>query len=424
MRIGTFAKRFDVTIETIRYYMELGLLIPEKKAAHYHFTPNCVDDMEWIMELKQLRFSLQEIQKILSFRRISQFADNEDLDFYIEFLRDKKQRLQDECNELNRSIRLLDVKIQETSTLLPAPGQTGVPLSFIPLLACPHCRQTLPVKNAYLLGQHVLEADLTCICGYCAQIKEGILLTASRSISPMQDYFIYDQDIFPQLAPSWISLMEKGSLWIYNMLSEMKQPRQTILQTNVDVYVFSPKYLASLPPDMLHIFTANSPLMLKKLKGKLEHLNPSLNVLYMVNSDLCLPLHLGSIDTVIDTLSFNDFSLYSAASPLACLLPCLKTEARILGIQMYYQPGAKSLQNLRTLYPDAHPQNFEPDFISNLLVANGFEKVGQDYMGFTTDPGSYLDYHLEQERIHLASYYGRRDTAHQSPSRPNNKQSL
>ncbi|MBU7314963.1 MerR family DNA-binding transcriptional regulator [Paenibacillus oleatilyticus] len=33
MKIGAFAKRFDVSVDTVRYYMELGLLLPDKKAS-------------------------------------------------------------------------------------------------------------------------------------------------------------------------------------------------------------------------------------------------------------------------------------------------------------------------------------------------------------------------------------------------------
>lgn len=31
MKIGAFAKLFHVTTDTVRYYIELGLLIPDKK---------------------------------------------------------------------------------------------------------------------------------------------------------------------------------------------------------------------------------------------------------------------------------------------------------------------------------------------------------------------------------------------------------
>ena len=37
MRIGKFAESNKISIDTIRHYMEFGLIIPEKKGSHYHF---------------------------------------------------------------------------------------------------------------------------------------------------------------------------------------------------------------------------------------------------------------------------------------------------------------------------------------------------------------------------------------------------
>ncbi|MES9738926.1 MerR family DNA-binding transcriptional regulator, partial [Peribacillus frigoritolerans] len=35
MKIGPFAKLFHVTTDTVRYYIEQGLLIPDKKNTQY-----------------------------------------------------------------------------------------------------------------------------------------------------------------------------------------------------------------------------------------------------------------------------------------------------------------------------------------------------------------------------------------------------
>ncbi|MFP3415761.1 MerR family DNA-binding transcriptional regulator, partial [Bacillus sp. SIMBA_074] len=35
MKIGAFAKQFDVSIDTVRYYIDLGLLVPVKQKTQY-----------------------------------------------------------------------------------------------------------------------------------------------------------------------------------------------------------------------------------------------------------------------------------------------------------------------------------------------------------------------------------------------------
>lgn len=93
MKIGTFAKLFHVTTDTVRYYIELGLLIPDKKNTQYQMNQLCFDDMAFITELKKFHFSLIEIQRILSYRRVTNFSDHEDIDYYNNLLIDKKDEL-------------------------------------------------------------------------------------------------------------------------------------------------------------------------------------------------------------------------------------------------------------------------------------------------------------------------------------------
>ena len=41
MRIGEFAVKNNTTIDTVRHYMDLSLLTPEKEGSFYEFEENC-----------------------------------------------------------------------------------------------------------------------------------------------------------------------------------------------------------------------------------------------------------------------------------------------------------------------------------------------------------------------------------------------
>lgn len=52
MKIGTLAKKFNVSIDTIRYYISIGLLIPEKNGVQFDFSAKEQEILEFIQHLK------------------------------------------------------------------------------------------------------------------------------------------------------------------------------------------------------------------------------------------------------------------------------------------------------------------------------------------------------------------------------------
>jgi MerR family transcriptional regulator, mercuric resistance operon regulatory protein len=68
LTIGKLAKQTEVTIETIRYYQKIGLLVePEKPGIGYrHYPPGAIDRIRFIKRAQQAGFTLKEIAELLS----------------------------------------------------------------------------------------------------------------------------------------------------------------------------------------------------------------------------------------------------------------------------------------------------------------------------------------------------------------------
>ncbi|MCU5518479.1 methyltransferase, partial [Bacillus wiedmannii] len=49
MKIGKFGEVNNISIDTIRHYMDLSLIIPERKGSHYFFDEYCQTDLELIL---------------------------------------------------------------------------------------------------------------------------------------------------------------------------------------------------------------------------------------------------------------------------------------------------------------------------------------------------------------------------------------
>ena len=62
MRIGDFAKKYNMNVTAIRYYIENALLTPQRKNNQYIFDQSCIDDMDKVLEYKECGLTLEEIE--------------------------------------------------------------------------------------------------------------------------------------------------------------------------------------------------------------------------------------------------------------------------------------------------------------------------------------------------------------------------
>lgn len=111
MKIGMFAREFHLPQHTIRYYVKLGLLIPEVRNHQYNFNEDCRADMKLIEGLKAMEFSLKEIHKILSLRRLSNFASPEDSGQLIRYMKEHLRKLEAERDKWAEKQKRLEKRI-------------------------------------------------------------------------------------------------------------------------------------------------------------------------------------------------------------------------------------------------------------------------------------------------------------------------
>lgn len=65
MKVGVFAKKAGVNVETVRYYHREGLLpIPEIKGAYRYYSQQHVDTLAFISRAKSAGFTLENIKQL------------------------------------------------------------------------------------------------------------------------------------------------------------------------------------------------------------------------------------------------------------------------------------------------------------------------------------------------------------------------
>lgn len=117
--IGEFSKRTGVSVRTLHYYDELGLLTPEKHpdSGHRFYKDTDVQALQKIISLKSLGYRLKEIRGML--KTPSFTVDlNHTLQLHVQKLEDEKAMIEESMAAIRRTIRLLEEEGEISSPVL------------------------------------------------------------------------------------------------------------------------------------------------------------------------------------------------------------------------------------------------------------------------------------------------------------------
>ena len=153
MKIGEFARKYNVSKNTVRYYVEHGLLIPES-GLQYQFGKQEEEDMEMILRMKAQFFSLKEIATMLSICHTSNMIEPYTIQDCISILEQKRVELDQQINERKKAIGQIAEDIKKLSKSAGGMGSPiGVPISALELFVCPLCGKPLKLSEAVLDAQ-------------------------------------------------------------------------------------------------------------------------------------------------------------------------------------------------------------------------------------------------------------------------------
>jgi DNA-binding transcriptional MerR regulator len=117
--IGEFSKKTGISIRNLRYYDEIGLLVPNKHPTSGHRIYNYDDiiTLQKIITLKFLGYSLDQITEML--QQSSFTVDlNETLSLHLRALEEEKEIIEKSMNTIKRVIHLLKKEGEVDSDLL------------------------------------------------------------------------------------------------------------------------------------------------------------------------------------------------------------------------------------------------------------------------------------------------------------------
>lgn len=430
MKIGTFSKKLNVPTSTVRYYIEKGILIPNKNNSQYNFTEKNIYEMEMIIELKNLKFNLNEIQNFLHIIRLYDYRDEDLYARLWNIYNEKKSQLLKEVEQLQQIIYSLDEKMYKCKNhQILKSSVTGVPTDFIGYLSCPNCGKSLNLNNVKIQNKYILCGDLFCDCGYFANIEDGILLNENKTqkynkFDFLDSYFYLSnqnipddidfvsfynmEDINSQVA----SYMQKSYDWLDSKIRFNEHSKNVILVPDIAAHFLYKNINSPYFKDSFIIVSGFSKKTVSSIKSHIDLLSPDLNIVYIANTVYSLPIKTDIVDLFIDSFASFNFSFFHNYSLISKLYRYLKNNASIYGATHYYSPYAQSVKNIKKLYPDSqikHPvlSYFQSEFLKfNIKIEEDTE------IGKITTPGKFFDYHEPGDTLYLYSFYGNYTTNH------------
>lgn len=411
MKIGELSRRLDIPVETIRYYVRSGIIVPDRAGKQYDFCPSSVEDLKRVLDLKRLGFSLNEIHRILSLLRISDPCDPEDTLELVALYSTKKDELEEKVRQLAAA---RDAVAEEIQTIYrccrPQNASTGVPLRALALLACPLCRGRLSLTDASVDARYVHEGTVCCSCGYRAEIRRGILRTPNVNRS-RYDKPDTTRELYKDLPSPLISLFTKAHNWMLDRLGALGSS-QVVMETHANASLFLYIAIAAKrqSSDKLYVIIDKFPETLEMYKRKIEFHRDDLDILYLADASLDFPLADGCIDGFIDFFGSNEHQFYRHDDLLVQLDRFFSPKASLLGTYFHMPPMGVSARKLCREYPEAYIHNFNLRLYRQALDRARFSIVASDAIGSITDSGENLafSFHVKEEELSLFSLLAQR----------------
>lgn len=403
MRIGQVSRKYKISVDTLYYYINYGLLVPQKPGGQYVFDEGTLKELEKIIELKNMKFSLKEIHMILSLYRISGLAVGQDVEDLKKIYTGKLAELKEEKKHTEANISRLSDEIARLSAMLPADSSiTGLPVTMLTYLCCPLCGKSFTLENVNMNQKYIFSGDLKCICGYRASIEKGVLLTPNKN-KDKYDIPDINRKLYKDLPPSLISLFQRSYNWMTERLARLELSGKVVLETYINAWFFMHNHQQYLDPAGKYIVVDKYPEMLYMYKELMEKQGYGLDIMFIADSSTSLPLRKGCIDLNIDYFALNEHNFYHDTFLYDELAPYFSDDAKMLGTYFYFDNGKTSMKNLLREYPTSSKNNFSLDFFASHM---GTSITEQEDCGFTTSSGANIgfSFHSEGEKMYLRSY--------------------
>lgn len=404
-KIGKFSELNHISIDAIRHYIDLKLIIPTKSGSQYLFDEKCQKELNTILELKTLGFTLHEIKKILSYQSLAILANYEQYAGFKKLFEDKYINTKNEIARLKNIEKTLKLKINQIEEEKQSVQyEIGIPLNTLHLLCCSKCQGELELVQGTIKKNSIVTGTLKCTCGKSYFIKDGILITdPSHSEQSLFDIPHFIDNYIRETDENYVSSLKVNLLWLKKKMESINLQNKVLLELGSG-YGFLLRNLSdTLEKDSLYIVIdhdINKHLFLKDLISK----SPiSKNVLFICADFEHIPVKEHTIDVLLDYSGSSNYWFDHNQFTLDFLSKLMKEESYLLSSYILYKKF-----DLNNFIPLENRNHFKLDFIHSKLNNSIFEIQDSSQSNTLTKPSVYEDYFNENEEVFSYLVFGKR----------------
>lgn len=404
MKIGAFSKKNQVSIDTVRHYMDLELLIPQKPDKQYEFDLQCQKDLDEIISLKKLGFTLLEIKSIFIVKHLGRMTSFQQEEYYKNIFQEKYESVKSDIEKLSQEKACLEEELQRMVNKDEGkPFRRGINLNCLTYLCCENCKSSLVLNGAVVEDNMVMSGKLTCKCGTEYPVQDGILFAdtglSENDDNPIPDILSYIQNTDAE----YLNQIYKTLEWNVQSIDFKNLSGKVILELGSGSGFFLRRIFDELPEDAIYIAVDNDPGRLRFLKETLEKSENRKNIFFVCSDFLHMPFLPNSVDVICDYSGTSNFSFDHSEFLLKAIERYFKTDTVLLGSYIIFKnfsPDSMVSKDFR--------ENFRLDSVKKQIGELGFIKQSDYVSGMITKGGIYESYFKNDEKVLTYSFFGKR----------------
>ncbi|MGN9164667.1 MerR family transcriptional regulator [Tissierellaceae bacterium HCP3S3_D8] len=405
MRIGKFAKSNNLTIDTVRHYMNLGLIIPEMQGGHYYFDNRCKSDLEDILSLKRMGFTLNEIKSIFIFKRLGSLTPYEQNQYYKTFFESKYESIEKEIKNLKKVRNNLKKKIDELQSYnKEIKNKIGINLKNLSIFKCSKCNGDLMISKGDIDNNQIISGKLRCNCGVEYKIDDGILVSNGKDIEHRLNFdnnyigeYISSTDI------GYLDNIYKGLELMHKRIDYDNFKNKIILELGSGMGFFFRHIYDGLSEDSTYIAVDNDLGRHKFLKGILELINCNKNIIFICSDFTEIPIGNKSIDVLVDFSGSSNYGFSNEQFLLNKIDNYIKESAWLIGTYIMFKNF-----NVNSKIDSKYRENFNINNVKKEIEKLDYNIIYDDISQPVSKGGKYENYFIEGEEIYYYLYYGKR----------------